>query len=389
MGSLISTWVRDIPQSGIRVIFHEAIKYRDVIHLEIGDPDFRTPTALIDEAYKALLDGYTHYTHNKGLYELREAISEYYRKRYGARFDPENNIVITLGSTEGLFLTLLAVLNPGDEVLIPDPGYPSYVAMIKAARGRVKRYRLREENDFKYSLLDIKSEVTSRTKAIIINNPCNPTGSVTPLNGLLEIIKFANENNILILSDEVYERIVFDEEFHSLAELSSKYSNVVVVNSLSKTFAMTGWRVGFVLTTDEKLAETLTRLQEGVAACAPSAFQKAAIKALKSLDDEVIKMVKEYKKRRDILLKLLRDIPGVKFVTPKATFYLFLNISKYTENSLEFSLKLLRQKKVAVAPGISFGRYGEGHIRISYAASINDIINGINRLKEFLNEFKR
>lgn len=388
MRTIISDWVANIPQSGIRVVYHEALKYTDVIHLEIGDPDFNTPKHIIDAAYKALNEGYTHYTHNAGLLELRQAITDYYRSMYGVNFDPERNVMITLGSTEALFLTLLALLNPGDEVLIPDPGYPSYIPMVKAARGDAKRYRLYEHEGFIINVDEVISKMSKKTKVIIINNPHNPTGSLTPLNRLKELTKVALDNNVVIVSDEVYERIVFDGiKFHSLCELS--YDNIVVVNSLSKTYAMTGWRIGFVLSKNEELIRTLVRLQEGVAACAPAAFQRAAIDALKGPQDVVEYMVKEYQRRRDAVLSILSNVEGITFVKPQATFYLFLNVSRYVRDSMKFAIKLLREEHVAVAPGIAFGPSGEGYIRISFATSLDKLIKGVNKIVNYLRRLRR
>lgn len=388
MRTTISNWVINIPQSGIRVVYHEALKYSDVIHLEIGDPDFNTPQHIIDAAYRALREGYTHYTHNAGLFELRQAITDYYKDLYGVNFDPEKHVIVTLGSTEAIFLTLLAILNPGDEVLIPDPGYPSYIPMVKAARGNVRRYRLYEHEGFTVNVREVISKIGKRTRAIVINNPHNPTGSLTSLDKLRELVKVALDRDIIIISDEVYERIVFDGvKFHSLCELN--YDNIVVVNSLSKTYAMTGWRIGFILSKNEELIRTLVRLQEGVAACAPAAFQRAAIDALKGPQDVVEHMVRKYQRRRNAVLNILNNVEEVSFVKPQATFYLFLNVSKYVRDSMDFAIKLLREEHVAVAPGVAFGPSGEGYIRLSFAASLNKLIKGVNKIINYLRRLKR
>lgn len=390
MKSIISKWVADIPQSGIREIYHEALELENVIHLEIGDPDFSTPREIIDAAYEALLKGYTHYTHNAGLPELREAISEYYSRRYGVYFDPEKHIIVTLGSTEGLFLTLLAVLEPGEEVLIPDPGYPSYISMIKSARGTIARYKLRERENFRINASEVVSRISRRTKVVIVNNPHNPTGSITPLATLREIARAAYEEGAILVADEVYENIVFDGiTFHSIAEAKKYSDNVVIVNSLSKTFAMTGLRIGFVLSTNEELIRTMVRMQEGVASCAPASFQVAAARALREYMSLAAEMTKEYERRRDELIKVLRDFPEVSFVKPEGTFYLFLNVSEFTADTRSFAKELLREERVAVAPGSAFGPNGEGYVRLSYATSVENVVEGAKRLVRYLQRIKR
>jgi aspartate/methionine/tyrosine aminotransferase len=388
MKSYVSEWVSNIPQSGIREIFHESLKLKDVIHLEIGDPDFNTPEIIAEAIYKAILEGYTHYTHNAGLIELRKSISEYYTRKYGVTLNPEDNVVVSVGSSEGLSLSLLATLNPGDEVLIPDPGYPSYIPMIVCSRGNVSRYRVREEKGFEIDPSEVLSRVTSKTKVIIINNPHNPTGSVTSINRLEEIVEYAYSKNIVVISDEVYENIVYDKApFTSLSVLAN-YDNVIIVNSLSKTFAMTGLRIGFVITRNKKLVEIMTRMQEGLIACVPTPIQVGAIKALSMFSELVPSMVREYKRRRDVLVSELSQLKELSFVVPKGTFYMLVNVSKYTRDSQTFAKKLLLQNRVAIAPGIAFGPGGEGYIRISFATSINNIVEGVKRIGDFLMSVK-
>jgi aspartate/methionine/tyrosine aminotransferase len=384
MVSYVSEWVSSIPQSGIREIFHESIKLKDVIHLEIGDPDFNTPEVIAEAIYKAMLDGYTHYTHNAGLIELRESISEYYARKYGIALNPEDNVVVSAGSSEGLSLSLLATLNPGDEVLIPDPGYPSYVPMIMCSRGRVTRYRVYEEKNFEVDPGEVLSRVTPKTKVIIVNNPHNPSGSVTPVNRLEEIVEYAYSKGVVVISDEVYENIVYDEASFTSLSVLANYDNVIIVNSLSKTFAMTGLRIGFVISRNKRLVEVMTRMQEGLIACAPTPIQVGAIKALSMFHELVPPMIREYRRRRDVLVSELSQIKGVSFVVPKGTFYMLVNVSKYTSDSRTFAKKLLHQNRVAVAPGIAFGPGGEGYIRISFATSTNNIVEGVKRINNFL-----
>ena len=381
----ISEWVLNIPQSGIREIFHESLKLKDVIHLEIGDPDFNTPEVIVEAIHKAMLEGYTHYTHNAGLIKLREGVSEYYARKYNAILNPEDNVVVTAGGSQGLSLSLLATLNPGDEVLIPDPGYPSYVPMIMCSRGKVTRYSVHEKEGFEVNPGEVLSRITPKTKVIIVNNPHNPTGSVTSIKKLEEIVEYAYDKGIIVISDEVYENIVYDNTpFTSLSALSN-YDNIIVVNSLSKTFAMTGLRMGFTITRSKKLVEVMTRMQEGLIACAPAPIQIGAIKALSTLSELVPPMVKEYEKRRNILISELSRLKSiVSFVTPKGTFYMLVNISEYARDSRRFAKNLLLQSRVAVAPGVAFGPNGEGYIRISFATSSDKIVEGVRRIGEFL-----
>ncbi len=379
-----------LEESGIRIIFHEALKYRDVIHLEIGDPEFDTPRKIIEYTYKALKKGYTHYTHNAGLRELREAIAEIYGARYGVSIDYKD-VVITIGSTEGLFLTILATTNYNDEVLIPSPGYPSYSIMVKAARAIPKRYTLKREYGFKLSFQEVKDSISDKTRAIIINNPHNPTGAVTPLDQLEQLVKYANNRDIVVISDEVYERIVYDrKEFPSLLKLIDRYDNIVVVNSFSKAYAMTGWRIGFVISSNQELIRVLTKLQEGIAACAVSAIQKALADALRDrkVEEEVERLVKEYEVRRNIVVEILEKA-NIDFVKPEGAFYVFVDLSKYIRDSMDFALKLLERKHVAIAPGTAFGPGFEGFVRISYVLkSKNRLVEGLKRFISYLEEVK-
>jgi len=384
MGSYESEWVSNIPQSGIREIFHEALKLKDVIHLEIGDPDFNTPEPVVEAIHRAMLEGQTHYTHSAGLIKLRASVSDYYARKYGITLNPDDNVLITVGSTEGLALSLLTTLNPGDEVLIPDPGYPSYVPMIMCARGKVVRYRVREDEGFEVNPSEVISRITPRTKVIILNNPQNPTGSITRLDRLSEIVEYAYCRGIVIVADEVYENIVYDGiRFRSLIELST-YDNVILVNSLSKTFAMTGLRIGFIITRNKRLVEIMTRMQEGLVACAPTPIQVGAIEALNRFPELVSPMVKEYERRRNALISELAHIRGLSFVVPKGTFYMLVNVSRHVKDSRIFARELLMHERVAVAPGVAFGPGGEGYIRISFATSISNLVEGVRRMRNFI-----
>jgi aspartate/methionine/tyrosine aminotransferase len=373
-----------IPESGIRKIYHEALKYNDVIHLEIGDPDIQTPSFIVEAAYSALKRGYTHYTHNAGLLETRQAIADYYRRLYRVSFDPERHIIVTLGGTEGIFLALSSVLTPGDEVLIPDPGYPSYETMVVAARGRPVRYRVDPRRGFQVDVRDLEEKVTSRTRVVVLNNPHNPTGSIVDYRVMLDVLKLARDYNLLVISDEVYERIVFEGEFRSMSTFSKYGENIVVVNSTSKTFAMTGWRIGFALSHNEELIKTMTSLQEGVAACAPAAFQVAAAFALSHGEEFVKEIVSVYDRRRRLAMNLLEEGGVSTYVRPRATLYMLVDISRYSKDSMSFARKLLAEARVAVAPGSAFGRNSEGYVRITFAVSEDKLSKGIGKFTSFL-----
>ena len=384
MSKIISNRALGTPASGIRKIFNKVAGMRDIVHLEIGEPDFDTPQPIKDAANRALIDGYTHYTHNAGLIELRATIADYYRDFWGIDIEAENTIVTT-GGTGGLFLALLTTVDVNDEVLIPNPGYPPYTSMVKMIGARPSYYILKEENGFMPDLDEINEKIMDKTKAIIVNTPNNPSGAVYPKEVLKGIVEIAEDNNLVVISDEVYERITYDGVRHySMLNFDEISDRVIVVNSFSKTFAMTGWRVGFAISRNTDIIRNMTKLQESVAACAPAMAQKAAIVALKECQEHVNSMVNAFERRRDLLVRLLRDINDVSFVVPKGTFYLMLNISRYIRDSYEFAEKFLSEKKVAVAPGKAFGDNAEGYIRISFANSEENIKTGIERLKEFL-----
>jgi len=384
MKKYISTRALGTPASGIRKIFNKAVGLSGVIHLEIGEPDFDTPKIIKEEAWKALQEGYTHYTHNAGLIELRQVIADYYKSMWEVEVSPEE-VIVTVGGTGALFLSLLSAVDVGDEVLVPDPGYPPYISMIKMIGATPVYYSLKENSGFLPKADEIKDEISEKTKAIIVNTPNNPMGIVYPKNVLKSIAKLASNHDLVIISDEVYERLTFDGIKHyTMLKFEDVADKLVVINSFSKTFAMTGWRIGFAVSKNAELIKNMTKLQEGVVACAPAMAQRAAIVALKHSQEFVNEMVQEFQKRRDLLVRLLSELENTSFVTPQGAFYVLLNISNYTEDSYEFAERLLTAKKVGVAPGRAFGQSSEGYIRISFANSEENIVEGIRRIKEFL-----
>lgn len=384
---VVSKRSKETPPSGIRKIFNKAMFLEDVIHLEIGEPDFDTPQHIKEAGCKAILNKYTHYTHNAGLLELREAIADYYRSTQNVDVSLENTLV-SIGGTGALLLSLLAVVDIGDEVLLPNPGYPPYTSMLKMIGAIPKYYSLKENESFLPNIEEIESIITNNTKAIIINTPNNPTGIVYPPNILRRISELAKDHGLVVISDEVYERLIFDNLNHYSILKFSEEGNVIVIGSFSKSYAMTGWRVGFAVSNNVEIIKSMTELQEHVAICAPAMAQKAAFVALTESQEEAENMVKQYEKRRNLVVSLLNELPNVSFVKPQGAFYLFLNISHYSKDSYRFAEELLLKKKVAVAPGATFGSLGEGYVRISFANSEENIQKGIKQVKEFLRELK-
>jgi len=377
----ISTAASAMPRSGIRVILDLAVQIPDAIHLEIGQPDFPTPPHIVEAAHQAMLQGFTKYTPNAGLASLREAIAVKVSRENGIPATAEN-IVVTTGGMGGLFSSAAAVLDPGDEVLVPDPGYPNYEMMAMLCRARAVRYPLSDLAGGFQPLLDaLPGLVTPRTKAIIVNSPSNPTGSVLPAATLAALLEFAQRHDLYLISDECYEKIIFDAPHVSPAALGDD-GRVLTAFSFSKTYAMTGWRVGYVVASPE-LARTMVKLQEATVACASSISQKAAEAALAGPQDCVAAMAQAYARRRDLVIELLRS-HGLPTYTPQGAFYFLIDIGRRGVPSEPFARDLLTGQKLAVAPGSTFGPRGDRYIRISTASSEEVLREGVGRLCRFI-----
>lgn len=373
-----------VPWSGVRRMFNLALKYEDVINLSVGEPDFDTPKYIIEAAIDAMKEGYTHYTPNAGLKEFREAVAQKVKRENKIDANPETEVMATVGAMGGLSLAILTVVDPGDDVLIPDPGFPSYRAQVVLAGGRPVPYKLLEENDFLIDADEIKKLITEKTKAIIINTPSNPTGTVLNEKSLKAISEIAIENDLVVISDEAYEAIIYDGLKHiSIASLPDMKEHTISIFTLSKTYAMTGWRIGFAVA-DENIISQMTKLQEHISAHPSSISQKAAVAALRGGNDCIKKMIAEYNERRELLLEGLLEIPGFKCKKPQGAFYVFPNIKSFGISSEEFSMQLLEKAKVVVVPGTAFGEHGEGYVRISYATSKEKLINALSRIKSML-----
>jgi len=382
----LSERARSVPESGVRAMFNKAQKLKDVINLTLGEPDFKTPTHIIEAANRAMMEGYTHYTPNVGLVEFREAAAQKLRRENRIDVDPETEVMATVGSMGALSLTMLALIDPGDEVLIPSPGFASYKAQVLMAGGRPVEYKLDEDTGFQPDIEELSRLITKKTKAILINSPSNPTGSVFSESLIRGIADLARDRDILVISDEAYERIVYDGNRHlSPASLPGMMERTISLFTLSKTYAMTGWRIGYAVA-DKEIIAKMTKLQEHLVAHPSSISQLAAASALTGPDECVKEMVREYKERRNLVMRQLSAIDGLRCFKPKGAFYAFPNIRAFGMRSEDLAMYLLEKAKVVTVPGSAFGSFGEGYIRISYATSKEKLSEAIGRMREALED---
>lgn len=380
--------VSSIETSPIRKLIDLLDKTPNVIRLHAGEPDFDTPAHIKDAAKKALDEGYTHYTHTAGLPELREAIAEKLRKENNVKVDPETEITVTVGGFAAIYSTLQAVTNSGDEVMIPEPVWPSYEGLVRLAGGKPVLFKLEAP---KYSLKAdlLKEKITKRTKMVIINTPNNPTGAVYTPQELTALASIAKKQDLLVLADEAYEKIIFDDAHHfSIASLSGMKERTITVNSFSKTYAMTGWRVGYVVA-NEQITAGLRHIHSYAVSCVSPILQKAAFTALTASQDCVQQMVKEYKQRRDIAVEALNNIAGFRCAKPKGAFYLFPDIQGVGLPSAKLAERVLKEARVATIPGSAFGKSGEGHLRMSIAVSKSNLLEATKRIDDFINSFSK
>ncbi len=388
---MFSTRVREVAPSATLEITAKAKEMRargiDVISLAAGEPDFDTPIHIKKAIVKALEDKFIYYTPTLGILELRKAISEKLKRENGVEYS-EKEIIVTPGAKQALFEAILALINPGDEVLLPDPCWVSYDPMVKLAGGKVIYIPTKEEEEFKLLPERIEEKITDRTKLIIINSPCNPTGTVLNKKDLKNIADICLENEIFVISDEIYEKIIFGEKHISIASLPEMKKITITVNGFSKAYSMTGFRLGYAAAPEE-IINAMKKIQEHSVSCATSFVQKSGVIALREKQKEVEMMVREFRKRRDKLMDLLLEIPEVSCVTPKGTFYAFPNFSFYSNNSIKFAKYLLEKAKVATIPGVAFGKCGEGFLRISFATSLDKIVEGIERIERTLRGWKQ
>ena len=362
-------------------------KGMNVIHLEIGQPDFKTPENIIDAAKRAMSDGYTGYGPTLGYNELREAVADYV-KEYKNIDATKDNVVIVPGGKPTMFFTMLTLVEPGDEVIYPNPGFPIYESCIKFARGIPVPMPLTADNDFRPDVEKLKSLITPKTKLIIINNPGNPTGGIFEKEDILAIADILKDRpDIFVLSDEIYDRLMYDGETISIASIPEMRDRTLVLDGFSKTYAMTGWRIGYCVANVD-IIKKFEMIMVNSVSCTCSFTQMAAVEALKGPQDSVVEMKNKFKERRDWLVNALNEIDGIKCCMPRGAFYAFPDISSFGLSSKEFADRLLEEEGIALAWGTSFGEYGEGHIRISYATSLENLKEAVARLKRFTLKLK-
>ncbi len=357
---------------------------KKIIHLEIGEPDFDTPQNIIDSAIDALRGGWTHYGPSAGLPELREAVAEEVTRTRGVKIDP-TEVVITPGGKPVMFFAMLALIDDGDEVIYPNPGFPIYESVIDLIGAKSVPIRLREENQFRLDVDELVSLVTPKTKMIVINSPQNPTGSVLTEEDLRAIADISIKNDIIVLSDEIYSRIIYEGEHRSMYSYDGMPERMIILDGYSKTYAMTGWRLGYGVM-PAPLAEQVAKLQTNCNSCTASFSQRAGVSALTGPQNDVEAMVGEFKKRRDIVVEGLNKIKNVNCLVPDGAFYVFPNVSRARLKSGELADRILKEAGVALLSGTSFGSFGEGFIRISYANSIENINKALERLTDFFDK---
>ena len=359
-------------------------KGEKLIHFELGEPDFETPQHIREAAKRALDQGFTHYTPNAGLLELREAIAEKLKKDNEIEVDPASEICVTVGSQEAAYLVITCTIEPGDEVLITDPAYYTYANCVRMAQGTPVWVPLRKENDFRLDPKEMEKQITSKSKMIVINSPSNPTGTVCSKEDLQEIDDIARKHELLVLSDEIYEKLVYDGNRHcSIAALSNNPDQIMTLNGFSKAYAMTGWRLGYVVASKQIISE-LVKVQQTAVSC-PTAFaQKGAVEALRGPQDSLTKMKEEFERRRNIIIDGLNGISGLSVTRPKGAFYAFVDMRSTGKPSQELAELFLNEAKIVTTPGSAFGAHGEGYLRISYATSIENIRTGIEGIRRVL-----
>lgn len=372
-----------IEPSPIRKVFNMVGSRKNTLNLVLGEPDFTTPTNIIEASNKAFLDGHTHYVHNSGIIELRDAIGKRLKTTTGSEYSGAKQVIITAGAQEALYLTMQILLNDGDEVVVSSPFYPPYLNHIRLAGGIPVFAKATEENKFSLTADAVRKVVTSRTKAILLNSPCNPTGGVISEDEMAKIAQLAIENDLYVVSDEPYQAFLYDgKKFISIASFPGMKERTIIVDSFSKSYAMTGWRVGFVAC-PEFLYEKYMHFQENAMSCVNVGAQYAALEAIEGPQDSLHKMIEVYKQRRELVVKSLNGIPGIECGYPSGAFYVFPNIKSFGIPSNEFVMSLYDKENMLVVPGSAFGPDGEGYFRISYAANNVILEDGVDRIRRF------
>lgn len=386
LNELLNKTLVEIEESGIRKIANLANEIPDVVNLTVGQPDFPSPSYIKDAGIRAIQDEKHGYTTNNGLKELRELASEYVQNLYGLSYNPQDEVIVTVGASEALDLAFRTILSPGTEVILPAPSYPGYEPLIRLCNA-VPVFVDTSNTGFKLTASLIEEHITDRTRCIVLPYPSNPTGTVLSKEEIDEIGQLLKDKNIFIVSDEIYSELVYEDKHYSIAAYPGLKDKTIVINGVSKSHSMTGWRIGFTFA-PPYITKQMHKLHSFNVVCATSISQFAAIEALKhgTNDEEVLAMKNEYNKRRDYVYKRLIDM-GLQVAYPKGAFYIFPSIKKYGLSSEDFALKLLREAKVAATPGSAFTEYGEGYIRLSYASSMEELKKGLDRLEYYLSNF--
>ena len=384
----ISPAVHAVPPSGIRKYFDIAAEMEDVVSLGVGEPDFITPWSIRESCVHGLEQGYTSYTANRGMLELREEIAAHYASRYGISYEPAKDILITVGVSEALDIAMRAILSPGDEVLIPEPCYVSYQACVTFAGGKPVPVAAKLENDFRITPEELEPHVTKRTKALLIGYPNNPTGAVMAKDDLQKIAAFAEKHDLIVVSDEIYGDLTYGGMEHTaFSSLLGMKERTILLNGFSKAYAMTGWRIGYALGNPDFIA-AMTKIHQYTMLCAPITAQIAAVEALRRGEKYMKKMVAEYDRRRRLIYDGFQKL-GLSCFEPKGAFYIFPNITSSGYTDEEFAENLLIKEHVALVPGSAFGESGKGHIRCSYATSIDKISEALARIGNFLKNHRK
>lgn len=386
MRNPLSDKVIKIKPSGIRKFFDIVSEMPEAISLGVGEPDFDTPWCVREEGIYSLERGRTFYTSNAGLLELRQVICEYMDRRFHIAYNPKTEAVLTVGGSEAIDMALRAMLNPGDEVIIPEPCYVSYVPCVELADGVPVTISLKNENEFRLTKEELENAITDKTKILILSYPNNPTGAIMEREDLEAIAEVIIKHDLYVISDEIYAELTYTSGHVSIASLPGMWERTIVVSGFSKAFAMTGWRLGYALG-PAMIIEQMTKIHQFAIMCAPTTSQYAAIAAMKDCDRDVANMRESYDQRRRYLLNAFREM-GLPCFEPKGAFYMFPCIMEFGMTSEEFATRLLQEKKLAVVPGDAFGECGEGFLRISYAYSLEELKEAIGRLKEFVEELR-
>ena len=387
MRNPLSERIVEIEPSGIRKFFDIVNEMEDAISLGVGEPDFDTPWHIRDEGIYSLEKGRTFYTSNAGLKELKVEIAKYLNRRFDLTYDYEHEIMVTVGGSEAIDIAMRAILDPGDEVLIPQPSYVSYVPCAILANGVPSTIELKAENEFRLTAEELEAAITPKTKLLVLPFPNNPTGSIMRRSDLEAIAKVILEHDLFVLSDEIYSELTYGEEEHvSIASLPGMWERTITINGFSKSYAMTGWRLGYACG-PRVIIEQMLKIHQFAIMCAPTTSQYAAIVAMRDCDKDVVHMREAYDQRRRYMLNAFKEM-GLPCFEPKGAFYLFPDIREFGIPSEEFATRLLKAKKLAVVPGDAFGDCGEGFLRISYAYSLEELKTAVGRLAEFVEELR-